>query len=111
MAREFARSFYKSAEWQKVREYCMMRESYLCKKCGQPAEEVHHIIHLTPDNIYDPSITLNPDNLVCLCKACHFEEHYGDKGNGHTKTDRPQMPEIIFDENGFPMRKDTTHQK
>lgn len=77
MARDFSRQFYKSREWQEVRRYCLMRDKYLCRKCLiKPAEEVHHVIHLSPENIWDTSITLNPDNLVCLCKDCHFKEHW-----------------------------------
>lgn len=99
MAREFSRAFYKSKEWQEVRRYCLMRDNYLCQKCGQPAEEVHHIIHLSPENVFDTSITLNPSNLVCLCKACHFAEHYADKAKGHMKND--VLPDYIFDDNGM----------
>ena len=40
-----------------------------------PGDEVHHKIRLTPENITDPSIALNWDNLELLCKACHQEEH------------------------------------
>ncbi len=78
--KDFAKSFYKSIQWQKVREYCMTRDARLCVDClknGQytPAEEVHHITELTPDNINDPNISLNPDNLVCLCRECHKKRH------------------------------------
>ena len=52
----------------------------MCERCladGMivPAEEVHHKIRLTPENINDPTIALNHDNLVALCKACHLKEH------------------------------------
>ena len=63
MAREFSKAFYHSKQWQQVREYVLMRDSYLCRICGRPAEEVHHKIHLTPGNLYDPRVNLNPDNL------------------------------------------------
>ena len=102
MAKQFSKSFYNSKEWQAVRDGAMMRDKYLCVKCGAPAEEVHHIIHLTPENIWDPKISLNPDNLICLCKDCHFKEHYKDKGSGHLKKNNP-LPEIIFDDDGNPI--------
>ena len=79
MAREFSKAFYHSKQWQQVREYVLMRDSYLCRICGQPAEEVHHKIHLTPENLYDPRVNLNPDNLISLCRECHFKEHVADK--------------------------------
>lgn len=36
-----------------------------------PAEEVHLKKELTPDNINDISVTVNPDNLISLCGDCH----------------------------------------
>lgn len=82
MARSFAKSFYNSKEWQQVRDAVMRRDFFLCQHCGRPATEVHHIIHLTPDNICDTSITMNMDNLVSLCRDCHFEEHRGEHAGG-----------------------------
>lgn len=105
MAREFSKSFYHSKEWQKVREYVLKRDLYLCVKCGAPAEEVHHKKHLSPKNIGDPSITLNPDNLASLCKACHFMEHAQDKADGHRKNKVDSMAAYEFDEFGMPIQK------
>ena len=98
MAREFSKSFYNSKEWEFTRNYILRRDKYLCTKCGNPAEEVHHIIHLTPQNIGDVNITMNPDNLTSLCKACHFDEHKGEHGRGRaTQESNP----YTFDENGM----------
>jgi len=36
--------------------------------------EVHHKIPLTEENITDPKVSLNWENLELLCKACHDEE-------------------------------------
>lgn len=52
----------------------------LCEKClkegrYEPGEIVHHKIHLTPQNINDPSISLNWDNLELLCRLHHGDEH------------------------------------
>ena len=44
-----------------------------------PGEQVHHKIRLTPDNLADPAVALNWDNLELLCTACHQEEHKGKK--------------------------------
>lgn len=85
MAKEYAKRFYRSKEWQSVREYVLMRESYLCKDCMKPAEEVHHIEHITPSNIDDVTITLNPENLVALCYECHKKRHVMDRADGHRK--------------------------
>lgn len=105
MAREFSRSFYKSKEWKIVREYCLLRDNYLCVKCGNPAEEVHHKIHLSPLNINDVTITLNPSNLICLCKDCHFAEHKQDRLNGIAEANGLPTNDYFFDENGFLIKK------
>lgn len=105
MARPFAKSFYKSKEWQAVRSYVLKRDMYLCKKCGEPAEEVHHIIHLTPDNITDISISLNPDNLDSLCKNCHFDEHKEERIAARCNANKTDESEYEFDENGFLVRR------
>lgn len=79
MAKDFAKAFYKSKAWQDARDYALMRDVYLCSRCGRLAEEVHHIIRLTPQNISDPAVTINPDNLECLCRECHQAEHANDR--------------------------------
>lgn len=104
MARDFSRAFYKSPEWEKVRQFVLMRDRYLCQKCGCPAEEVHHIIHLSPENIWDPKVTLNPQNLISLCRADHFAEHTKDKEAGKRKalglSEGDCADGYCFDENG-----------
>lgn len=52
----------------------------MCERCfgrGKvvPAKVVHHKVHLTPDNITDPHVTLSYDNLQRLCQDCHAEVH------------------------------------
>lgn len=76
----WAEFFYNSPQWKRMRNYCMKRDAYLCQDCLQkgltvPAEEVHHIIPLTPENIMDPSVTLDEVNLVSLCRECHRARH------------------------------------
>lgn len=80
VAREFAKQFYKSAAWQQARRMALIRDHGLCQTphCYMPAEEVHHIIELTPDNIQDPRIALSLDNLTSLCRECHMRIHRGD---------------------------------
>lgn len=95
MARSFAQSFYKSKPWRAAREYVLRRDMYTCRDCGGRATEVHHIIELTPDNIVDPSVALNPDNLSCLCHDCHTKRTMGGG-------DLPD--EYEFDERGHVVR-------
>lgn len=65
--------------------YCLMRDRFTCQRCGRPAQEVHHIIHLTPENIRDVTVSLNSKNLISLCKECHFEEHRRDQAAGRRR--------------------------
>lgn len=78
--RQFAERFYKSKAWQQTREAYAKSVGGLCEKCfakGQikSGEIVHHKTKLSPDNINDPSVTLNWDNLELLCRDCHGKEH------------------------------------
>lgn len=80
MAKPFARKLYKSRQWQDVRSLVLKRSHGLCERClaaGRitPADLVHHKIPLTPENIDDPSISLNPSRLQALCKDCHEAVH------------------------------------
>lgn len=85
MAQKFSKNFYNSKEWQTVRESVLKRDKYLCRVCFKPAEEVHHIRKLTPYNINNIEISLNSDNLISLCRDCHFEQHKQDKQQGQLK--------------------------
>ena len=103
MAKDFSKPFYNSPEWQKIRQAVLMRDKYLCVKCGRPAEEVHHKIHLTPWNIGDPKITMDMNNLVSLCRDCHCDEHRKDRVDGLRKN-RDEYP-YEFDANGMLIEK------
>lgn len=104
MAKDFARAFYKSKEWQKAREAALMRDHYMCQICKvNPAQEVHHTIELTPRNIDDPDIALNPDRLVSVCRDCHFKEHRRKRLEASQKAVHARMVDergMYFDEDG-----------
>ncbi|MBQ3329953.1 MAG: HNH endonuclease [Ruminococcus sp.] len=75
----FAASFYKSPAWQACRA-SYLKARPLCEDClargiYTPAEIVHHVQPITPDNINDPSITLAFGNLRSVCRECHAKEH------------------------------------
>lgn len=82
MAKEWAADFYASGAWHRVREYVMRRDRFMCQHCKAPATTVHHRIHLTPDNIHDPMISLNPDNLEAVCDDCHKAIHDAERKKG-----------------------------
>ena len=78
--REFAEGFYNSPAWKATRKAYSKSKGGLCERCLakgliSPGEAVHHKIHLTPENINDPNVTLNWSNLELLCRNCHGEEH------------------------------------
>lgn len=78
--RDFAKSFYKSTAWQQCRASFAKSKGGLCERClakglYSPGEIVHHKIHLTPENINDPRVSLSWDNLELLCRDCHADEH------------------------------------
>ena len=80
MAKESIGNFYKTSAWRICREAYMKSVGGLCERCYasgiiRHGDTVHHKIHLTPENINDPEITLNFQNLQCLCRSCHAEVH------------------------------------
>lgn len=87
------REFYNSSLWQKQRKYKMQQENYRCVRCGGVAEDVHHKITLTEQNVNCLNISLDLDNLECLCRRCHNKETHGRKN------------EYIFDSHGYLIEK------
>ena len=80
MPKRFSKQFYNSNAWKACREtYVANRvkiDGGMCEMCHEfPGEELHHKIVLTPKNIKDTNVTLNPDNLMYLCRDCHFKVH------------------------------------
>ena len=83
MAKEYSRAFYNSRAWHKCRKGYIKSVNGLCEKClsegrYRPGYIVHHIKHITPDNINDTQITLNWGNLEYVCQECHNHLHYGE---------------------------------
>lgn len=80
MARDFAIDFYRSPEWKSCRKGYIKFRAGLCERCLEngiytPGKVVHHRIHLTPENINDPSVALGWENLKLVCQDCHAAEH------------------------------------
>lgn len=91
MAKEYAISFYNSKQWIKCRNGFMKSKNGICERCGGLAHIVHHKEHITPENINNPYITLEWDNLQALCHDCHNVVH----GNGEAF-----VSQVSFDING-----------
>ncbi len=108
MARDFAVAFYHSPAWLHNRKAYMemvvdtpfgLVPPGMCERCFErgelvPAKVVHHKIHLSPDNISDPSVTLGFDNFQRLCQDCHAAVHKG-----------CEAPRVAFDEFGNVVRR------
>lgn len=80
MHAQFANRLYSSQAWKDTRKAYARSAGFLCERCMAkglitPGTEVHHRIHLTPENVDDPAIALSFDNLELLCHECHEEEH------------------------------------
>lgn len=76
----YAEKFYKSKEWKQCRAAYAKYRSNLCERCLArglivPGVIVHHKIHITPDNIGDPDVTLSWNNLELVCRDCHAQVH------------------------------------
>lgn len=72
--------FYHSSAWKRISRAFLLSKNYICERCGQPAEIAHHRRYLTAENVLNPDISLNPDNLEALCLDCHNTEHFGQGG-------------------------------
>ena len=99
MAKPFSRKFYNSSAWIKTAKAYKLSKFGICEKCGEVGEEVHHIIPLNPNNINDPNITLNWDNLMLLCRSCHelIEEKATATIRGIRFTENGQVEEVPDD--------------
>lgn len=72
--------FYTTRAWRKCRASFLKERGGLCEICLskgliEPAVHVHHKKPITPENLGDPSITLDHGNLMALCEECHQEQH------------------------------------
>lgn len=100
MARDFAKSFYRSKAWKNTREAYKNSQHGLCERCAKNGTLsvgtiVHHITHLTPENINDPEVSLSFDNLELVCRNCHADLH----PEIYSKAAEDE-PRYAFDEDG-----------
>jgi len=76
--------FYTTWTWRKCRKAFAESKGNLCERCLkrgiiEPGSkdrplEVHHKVPLTAENVTNPKVTLNWENLELLCKTCHDQE-------------------------------------
>lgn len=109
MHEQFANRFYSSGAWKQCRREFVKARGRMCERClakglivvgtKERPLEVHHKIPLTPENIDDPAVALDWDNLELLCKDCHETERQ--RANGRRW--------LVDDEGRVIARKDRGH--
>lgn len=82
-------NFYASDAWRNFRSITILERAERCKKnneifkceyCGKPIVDttdvtLHHVTELTPKNVHDINISLNPDNVIVVHHDCHNKIH------------------------------------
>lgn len=63
--------FYKSTEWNLLKNKKLQDTLYKCERCEAIATEVHHIVELSEDW----EKRLDYDNLKSVCLECHNYYH------------------------------------
>lgn len=74
------KAFYNSDKWQKFRLALIAERGLKCQRCGKivanPKDLIgHHKTELTPENVHDYNISLNPELIELICFDCHNKEH------------------------------------
>lgn len=78
--KEYAEAFYGGGCWKRTRkafiEERIAADGGMCQICRERLGFiVHHLVELTPENINDPLVALNQENLRYVCLQCHNQEH------------------------------------
>lgn len=73
-------TFYASDLWRNFRMALILERGPRCQCCGRTVAKTieligHHKIELTPENVHDHSISLDPDLVELICADCHNMEH------------------------------------
>ncbi|MCH4170677.1 MAG: HNH endonuclease [Lactobacillus sp.] len=97
-------AFYKGSLWRKTREQVLMRDNYMCQRCGLDATLVDHIIPSKDD--WDDR--LNPDNLQSLCKSCHYLKTKSENTKRDKGVNRPMRITLVA---GYPGSGKTEYVK
>lgn len=74
-------TFYASERWLNFRMAIITERGLRCEHCGQLVAKakdltLHHIIELTPENVHDVLVSLNPDNVLVVHHDCHNSIHH-----------------------------------
>lgn len=74
------KSFYASEEWITLRLLLINQRGNRCEHCKKIIPKSrdligHHKIELTPENVHDRMISLNPERIEIICFDCHNKVH------------------------------------
>lgn len=76
MPKDYSKKFYNSKVWKDIRTSYIYSRFGICERCGKPnSKQVHHKVYITEENINNPDITIDFNNLELLCDICHQKEH------------------------------------
>lgn len=81
MARDrVLQNFYTSDKWRSFRLGLIAERGNRCQQCeciiARPIDIIgHHKIELTPENVHDHAVSLNPELVELICYDCHNREH------------------------------------
>lgn len=72
--------FYASDRWRNFRTAIIAERHNTCEYCGERVARaskltLHHIEELTPENVTDANVALNPDNIQVVHHGCHNKIH------------------------------------
>ena len=89
MAQSWAMELYQSKAWHDLRQVLILQRGLRCEECGKlvplPSMLIgDHVQELTPENVHDPAVALNPDNVRLICADCHNKKHQRFGYNSHT---------------------------
>lgn len=88
--------FYRSRQWQSLRQQALDRDHYICCYCGQPnSNTVDHIVPIE----YDQSLMTDMDNLATICRKCHrlktdWEHAYYGTGIGNHRKQVDELHDV-----------------
>jgi hypothetical protein len=76
------KAFYNSDKWLSFRNVIIAERGPICETCGKvianpkDCEVDHYPTELTPENVSDANISLNPANVKVRCHDCHNIRHH-----------------------------------
>jgi len=95
MDKEFAES-YNTDEWQRKRNWILLRDRRTCQICGEHGMEVHHITYKHCDG---KAYNALDGELITLCRRCHRHDdgdHINFFNGKYTLVVGEEKPFVLF---------------